>query len=95
MFALGYAAYREGTRPSAPAGASTIAQQIAARHDPLASTVPSHVQPRLESVALGPVVDGTAAASATLSDLGEKVQFDFDLRQAAAGWQAWGFPESG
>ncbi len=94
-FALGYAAYREGARPSPPAGASTIAQQITAGRDPLASTKASHVPPRLESVALGPVVDGTAAASATLTDHGQKVQFDFDMRRASTGWQAWGFPESG
>lgn len=95
VFALDYAAYREGTRSSAPVGSAAIAQQIAARHDPLASTVPNHVQPRLQSVALGPVVNGTAVASATFSDRGAKVKFDFDLRQAGAGWQAWGFPETG
>lgn len=94
-FALAYVSYREGTRQSPPAGSSTIARQIAARQDPLASTVPSHTEPRLMSVAFGPVVGGTAAASATLSDRGRKLQFDFDLRQAAAGWQAWGFAEAG
>jgi len=95
VFALDYAEYREGTRPSPPAGSSTVAQQIAARRDPLAGTVPSHVEPRVVSVTFGPVVGGTAAANATLTDRGRKLRFGFDLRQAAGGWQAWGFPEAG
>lgn len=94
-FALAYAAYREGTRPSPPAGSPTIEQQIAARRDPLATLAPSHVAPRLVSVRLGPAVDGAASASAVLSDRGRKVRFAYDLQQSAGGWQAWGFPEAG
>lgn len=94
-FALAYAAYREGTRPSPPAGSPTIEQQIAARRDPLGAIAPSHVAPRLVSVHLGPAVEGAASASAVLSDRGRKLRFAFDLQQSAGGWQAWGFPEAG
>ena len=94
-FALGYAAYREGTRPSPPGGSPTIARQIAAGRDPLASAVPSHVEPRLVSVALGPVVSGTAAASAVLTDRGRKLRFVFDLEQSTGRWLPLGFPEAG
>jgi hypothetical protein len=94
-FALAYAAYREGSRATPPAGLSTMTQQIAARRDPLASIGPTHVSPRLVSVRLGPATGGAAAASATLSDRGHRLRFDFDLRQTAGGWRAWGFPEAG
>jgi hypothetical protein len=94
-FALAYAAYREGTRPSPPAGSATLAQQIASGRDPLAHIPPSHAAPRLVSVQVGPPAEGAAAASATLTDRGAKLRFDFDLEQVVAGWQAWGFPEAG
>lgn len=94
-FALAYGAFREGARSAPPAGASTIEEQIAAGRDPLAGTAPSHAEPRLVAVAFGPAVGGVASATATLTDQGQKLQFDFDLREVAGGWQAWGFPEAG
>ncbi len=94
-FALAYAAYREGTRPSPPEGSSTIAEQIAGGRDPLARIVPSHVAPRLVSVGVGPAVEGAAAASVLLIDRGRKLRVAFDLEQSGGRWLAWGFPEAG
>lgn len=94
-FALAYGAYREGARPTPPAGSTTITQQIAAGRDPLASITPSHVSPHLVSVQLGPAVKGEASASAVLSDRGRRIRFDFDLAQSGDRWLAMGFPEAG
>lgn len=94
-FALAYAGYREGTRPSPPAGSPTIAQQIAGGRDPLARIAPSHAAPKLVSVQVGPAVEGAAAASVVLTDRGRKLRVAFDLQQSGGRWLAWGFPEAG
>ena len=92
-FATQYVDYREGATRTLPAALPAMRRQIQTGQDPLVATTPTHAPARLESLVVGPVADGAVAARAMLVDAGAQVPVEFDLEQAAGGWQAWGFPE--
>lgn len=73
-FVLAYADFRAGARREPPPGGSLIAQEIAARQDPLAQAAATHQPAHLVKLELGPVSNGSVAATATLAD-GSSVLF--------------------
>jgi hypothetical protein len=94
-FALAYVDYREGVRHEPPSGLPLIAQELAGGQDPLADTAPTHKAARLDSLRLGPVTNGTVAATAQLSDGGTGIGVLFILQKGGGVWTASQFIVSG
>jgi hypothetical protein len=94
-FALAYVDYREGARKQPPAGQALIARQIASGQDPLAHTAPTHAPAHLDSLKLGPVTNGSVAATAQLSDGGSSFTVLFTMQKGAGPWMASQFILSG
>ncbi|HKO28308.1 MAG TPA: hypothetical protein VJU80_12680 [Solirubrobacteraceae bacterium] len=94
-FALAYVDYREGVRKQPPAGQPLIAKEIASGQDPLAHTAATHAPAHLESIKLGPVTNGTVAATAQLSDHGSSITVLFTMQKGGGPWMASQFIVSG
>jgi hypothetical protein len=94
-FVLSYANYREGVRKQPPAGQALIAKEIAGGKDPLAHTAPTHTAAHLDSLQLGPVTNGTVAATAQLSAGGSSITVLFTLQKGGGQWMASQFIVSG
>lgn len=94
-FALAYANYREGVRKQPPAGQPLIAKEIASGQDPLAHTAATHAPAHLDAVKLGPVTNGTVAATAELSDRGASLTVLFTMQKGGGKWMASQFIVSG
>ncbi len=87
-FALAYVDYREGVRHDPPSGLPLIGQEIASRQDPLAHLVATHTAAHLDSLELGPVTNGTVAATAQLSGGSSSVTILFTMQKGAGPWMA-------
>jgi hypothetical protein len=94
-FVLAYVDYREGVRHAPPSGLPLIAQEIAGGHDPLAHLTATHQAASLDSLKLGPVTNGSVAATAQLSDGGASLAVLFILQKEGGLWQASQFIVSG
>jgi hypothetical protein len=94
-FALAYVDYREGVRRQPPAGQALITRQIAGSQDPLAHLAPTHRAAQLERLKLGPVANGTVAATAQLSAGGSTVTVLFTMQKGGGRWMASQFIVSG
>lgn len=94
-FAVAYADYREGVRKQPPAGQPLIAKEIASGQDPLAHTAATHAPAHLDAVKLGPVTNGTVAATAELSDRGSSLTVLFTMQKGGGKWMASQFIVSG
>ncbi|HET6868633.1 MAG TPA: hypothetical protein VFH80_22160 [Solirubrobacteraceae bacterium] len=87
-FALAYLDYREGVRRQPPAGQALIAREIAGGQDPLAHIAATHRAAHLDGLELGPVTNGTVAATAQLSDAGSSTTILFTMQKEAGTWVA-------
>lgn len=87
-FVLAYADYRDAVRRHPPPGGPLIVKQIADRQDPLAHATASHTAARLVKLELGPVTNGTVAATALLSDGRSSVTVLFTMQKEAGLWTA-------
>jgi hypothetical protein len=94
-FALAYVDYREGVRKQPPAGQALIAKHIAGGQDPLAHVTATHQAAHLDAVKLGPVTNGTVAATAQVSDGGSSVTVLFTMQKGGGLWTASQFILSG
>ncbi len=94
-FALAYVNYREGAQKQAPAGQALIAKEIAGSQDPLAHIAATHAAAHLDSLELGPVANGTVAATAKLSDGGSSITVLFTMQKGSGPWVASQFIVSG
>jgi hypothetical protein len=94
-FVLAYVDYREGVRRQPPAGLPLIAKELASGLDPLAHISATHTAAHLDRLELGPVTNGTVAATAQLSDAGSRVNVLFTLQKGGGLWKASQFIVSG
>jgi hypothetical protein len=87
-FALAYVDYREGVRHQPPAGTALIAKEIARGQDPLAHIAATRTAAHLDRIELGPVTNGTVAATAQLSDGGSSITVLFTMQKGGGLWTA-------
>lgn len=87
-FALAYVDYREGAGSNPPEALPLIAKQIAARQDPLAHAAATHTGASLVKLELGPVTNGTVAATALLNDGHSNIAVLFTMQKEAGSWMA-------